>query len=155
MSAGTYVFTGTLDLSGHGTLTGTGVTIYLPPPTTLPTTIPVSNQSVSGGTLGGGGNGNTTINLTAPGSGQYKDILIYEDAGDTNNISFNGTPVAGFTGIIYAPSAELDLSGNTNMNLTTDLIVGSLYDKGNATINLTDLTQTVTDSPLDTIALVE
>ena len=81
--------------------------------------------------------------------------MIYEDAGNTNNVSFNGTPVATLTGIIYAPSAELDLSGNTNMNLTTDLIVGSLYDKGNATINITDLTQTVTDSPLNTIALVE
>ncbi len=157
MSAGTYVFTGTLDLSGHGTLTGTGVTIYLPPPTKLPTTIPVSNQSASGGTLGGGGNGNTTLTLTAPSdpANPYNHILIYEDAGNTNNVSFNGTPVATLTGIIYAPSAELDLSGNTNMNLTTDLIVGSLYDKGNATINLTDLTQTVTDSPLNTIALVE
>lgn len=138
MNPGVYVFTGTLGLQGNGSLTGTGVTIYLP----------------SGATLGGGGNGNTTLNLTAPTSGPYAGILIYEDASNTNTISLNGTPVANLTGIIYAPSAELDLSGNTDMTLTTDLIVGSLYDKGNATITLNDYTKTY-GGPLTTIALVE
>jgi hypothetical protein len=138
MNPGTYVFTGNLDLGGHGTLQGSGVTIYLPP----------------GGSLGGGGNGNTTLNLTAPTTGPYSGILIYEDANNTNTVSLNGTPIANLTGIIYAPSAELDLSGNTNMNLTTDLIVGTLYDKGNATINITDYTRTF-GGPLTTIALVE
>ncbi len=141
MNPGTYVFTGNLGLSGHGTLTGTGVTLYFA-------------GGTPGGSLGGGGNGNTTLNLTAPTSGPYKGILIYEDPSNTNTISLNGTPVANLTGIIYAPSAELDLSGNTTMNLTTDLIVGSLYDKGNATINITDYTKTF-GGPLTTIALVE
>ncbi len=67
----------------------------------------------------------------------------------------NGTPIANLTGIIYAPSAELDLSGNTNVTLVTDLIVGSLFDKGNATINLIDFSQTVPNPPLTSVALVE
>ena len=140
MNPGTYVFTGNLGLGGHGTLTGTGVTLYFP-------------GGTPGGSLGGGGNGNTTLNLTAPTSGPYSGILIYEDPNNTNTISLNGTPVANLTGIIYAPSAELDLSGNTTMNLTTDLIVES-YDKGNATINITDYTKTF-GGPLTTIALAE
>lgn len=41
------------------------------------------------------------------------------------------------------------------MNLTTDLIVGNLYDKGNATINITDYTKTISTAPLKTVALVE
>ena len=140
MSAGTYVFPGTLDFSGNGSLTGTGVTLYFPGPN---------------GTLGGPGNGNTTLNLTAPTSGTYNGILIYQDPTDTNTGEFNGTPITNLTGIIYMPNAELEISGNTTVNLDTDLIIGSLYDKGNATINMTDYSQTVTNSPLKSVALVE
>jgi Flp pilus assembly protein TadG len=140
MSAGTYVFPGTLDFSGNGSLTGTGVTLYFPGPN---------------GTLGGPGNGNTTLNLTAPTSGTYNGILIYQDPSDTNTGEFNGTPITNLTGIIYMPNAELEISGNTTVNLDTDLIIGSLYDKGNATINMTDYSQTVTNSPLKSVALVE
>jgi Flp pilus assembly protein TadG len=140
MSAGTYVFPGTLDFSGNGSLTGTGVTLYFPGPN---------------GTLGGPGNGNTTRNLTAPTSGTYNGILIYQDPSDTNTGEFNGTPITNLTGIIYMPNAELEISGNTTVNLDTDLIIGSLYDKGNATINMTDYSQTVTNSPLKSVALVE
>ena len=53
------------------------------------------------------------------------------------------------------PDAELELSGNTTMNLTTDLIVNQLYDKGNATINITNYNATVSTSPLTSVALVE
>jgi hypothetical protein len=158
MNPGTYVFTGNLDLGGGGTINGTGVTLYFPPKTTLPTTIPASNRSASGGSLGGGGNGNTTLNLSAAlptdTTSLYPGILIYEDAKNTNTVSLNGTPIANLSGIIYAPSAELDLSGNTNMTLAADLIVGSLYDKGNASITLTDPTKTL-GGLLTTIALVE
>ena len=49
MDAGTYVFTGNLDLTGGGALNGTGVTLYFAAPN---------------GQLGGPGNGNTTLNLT-------------------------------------------------------------------------------------------
>ena len=140
MSAGTYVFPGTLDFTGNGSLTGTGVTLYFPGPN---------------GTLGGPGNGNTTLNLTAPTSGTYNGILIYQDPSDTNTGEFNGTPITNLTGIIYMPNAELEISGNTTVNLDTDLIIGSLYDKGNATINMTDYSQTVTNSPLKSVALVE
>jgi Flp pilus assembly protein TadG len=140
MSAGTYVFPGTLDFSGNGSLTGTGVTLYFPGPN---------------GTLGGPGNGNTTLNLTAPTSGTYNGILIYQDPSDTNTGEFNGTPITNLTGIIYMPNAELEISGNSTVNLDTDLIIGSLYDKGNATINMTDYSQTVTNSPLKSVALVE
>lgn len=140
MNPGTYVFPGTLDFSGNGSLTGTGVTLYFPAPN---------------GTLGGNGNGNTSLNLTAPTSGTYNGILIYQDPADTNTGEFNGTPITNLTGIIYMPNAELEISGNSTVNLDTDLIVGSLYDKGNATINMTDYSQTVTNSPLKSVALVE
>jgi Flp pilus assembly protein TadG len=155
MNPGTYVFTGTLDLTGNGSLTGNGVTLYIAP----------------GGSLGGNGNGNTTLNLTAPqltatatspatcsSPCPYNGILIYQDPLNTTKIELNGDPIANFVGMIYAPTAELELSGNTTVgvttNLTTDLIVGSLYDKGNATINITDYSRVI-GGPLKSVALVE
>jgi hypothetical protein len=140
MSAGTYVFTDTLDFSGNGSLTGTGVTLYFAAPN---------------GTLGGNGNGNTTISLTAPTSGTYNGILIYQDRADSNQAEFNGTPITTFTGIVYIPDAQLEISGNTTVNLTSNLIVNSFYDKGNATINITDYSQTIGTPLLASVALVE
>jgi Flp pilus assembly protein TadG len=140
MNPGVYVFPGTLDFNGGGSLTGTGVTLYFPGPN---------------GTLGGSGNGNTTLNLTAPTSGTYNGILIYQDRSDTNTGELNGTPIANMTGIIYMPDAELEISGNSTVSLDTDLIIGSLYDKGNATINITNYNKSVPNPPLTAIALVE
>jgi hypothetical protein len=140
MSAGTYVFTGDLDFTGHGSLTGTGVTLYIAGPN---------------GQLGGPGNGNTTLNLTAPTSGPYNGILIYQDRTDANLAEFNGTPITNLTGIIYMPDAPLEFSGNTVSNLTTDLIVNQLIEQGNATVNITNYNTTVNNSPLTTVALVE
>jgi hypothetical protein len=140
MNPGVYVFPGTLDFTGGGSLTGTGVTLYFPAPN---------------GTLGGPGNGNTTLNLTAPTSGTYNGILIYQDPADTNTGEFNGTPITNLTGIIYMPDAQLEISGNSTVNLVTDLIVGSFYDKGNGTVNITDYDKTVSNPPLTSVALVE
>jgi Flp pilus assembly protein TadG len=151
MNPGTYVFTGTLDFSGGGTLNGNGVTLYIAP----------------GGTLGGNGNGNTTLNLTAPqlvatktspatcsSPCPYNGVLIYQDSTNSNTIKLNGTPVANFTGIVYAPTAQFELSGNTTMTLTTDFVVGQLYDKGNASITLYDYSRVI-GGPLKSVALVE
>jgi Flp pilus assembly protein TadG len=146
MTAGTYVFTGDLDFTGNGTLNGTGVTLYFAAPN---------------GQLGGPGNGNTTINLTAPTSGTYSGILIYQDPNDTNTGEFNGTPIETFSGIVYMPGAEFELSGNTTFGgnpattLVTDIIVNSFYAKGNATVNIKDYSSTAGNSPLKAVALVE
>jgi Putative Flp pilus-assembly TadE/G-like len=141
MSAGIYVFTGDLDFTGNGSLTSNGgVTLYFAGPN---------------GQLGGPGNGNTSLNLTATTGGPYNDILIYQDRTDANLGEFNGTPIVNLTGIIYMPDAPLEFSGNTVSNLITDLIVNQLIEQGNATVNITNFNTTVNNSPLTTVALVE
>ncbi len=50
---------------------------------------------------------------------------------------------------------QLEFSGNTTSNLTTDLIVNQLIEQGNATVNITNYNTTVNNSPLTTVALVE
>jgi hypothetical protein len=143
MNAGTYIFTGSLGLQGHGVLqdNGAGVTIYLAGPN--------GNMNMSGA-------GNASLSLTAPASGPYPNIVIYEEPTDTNPVNMEGTPITTLSGIVYLPSAELELGGNGTLsqNLNVDLVVNKLYDFGNADVNITDYSAGTT-TILDTIALVE
>jgi hypothetical protein len=140
MTPGIYVFTGDLKFNGHGSLTGTGVTLYFAGPN---------------GQFGDPGAGGTTLDLTAPTSGTYNGILIYQDPNDTNLGELNGTPITHFTGIVYMPGAEFELSGNTTMNLTSNLIVNSFFDQGNANITITNYAGTIGTPLLSSVALVE
>ena len=68
LTAGTYVITGGgVDFNGTGTVSGTGVTLYFGP---------------------GGGSitfpWNQTIKLTAPTTGTYAGILVYQNPGNTS-----------------------------------------------------------------------
>jgi hypothetical protein len=145
MDPGTYVFTGTLSLKGTGSLTSLpgGVTLYFPP----------------GGSMDSGGSGNTTLTLSAPQgdpTNPYNNLLIYEDPLNTTPLNLIGTPIAKLSGIIYLPSAMLELGGNTGLtqDLQVDLIVNKLYDFGNADVTISDYSAT-NSTVLDTIALVE
>jgi hypothetical protein len=142
LSAGTYIFTGSLGLQGHGVLqdNGAGVTIYLAAPN---------------GNMNMGGSGNSNLSLSAPSTGPFANVVIYQEPADTNPVNMEGTPISNLSGIIYLPSAELELGGNSvTQSLTTDLIVNTFYDFGNATVNITDYSATH-NTPLHTIALVE
>jgi hypothetical protein len=142
MAPGTYVFTGSLGLQGSGQLQGTGVTIYLAAPN---------------GNMNMGGAGNATLGpLTAPTSGPYANVVIYEEPADTNPVDMTGTPISGLSGIIYLPSAQLKLGGNgtVSQNLNVDLVVNTMYDFGNATVNISDFSGNH-NTVLHTIALVE
>jgi hypothetical protein len=101
------------------------------------------------------GAGNASISLTA-GSANYPNIVIYEEAGDTHAVNMEGTPVTTLSGIIYLPSAMLELGGNGTLsqNLNVDLVVNTFYDFGNADVTITDYSATH-NTPLHTIALVE
>jgi Putative Flp pilus-assembly TadE/G-like len=147
MNPGTYIFTGSLGLKGSGSLAGPlGVTIYLAAPD---------------GNMNMGGSGTSNLSLTAPSTGPFANVAIYQEPLDTNPVNLEGTPIigvgagAGLTGIIYLPSAMLELGGtSTTQILTTDLIVDKLFIFGNATVNIADDSVTH-NTPLHTIALVE
>jgi hypothetical protein len=146
MKPGVYVFTGTLGLQGHGQLQGTGVTIYLAAPN---------------GSMNMGGAGNATLGALSAPTGDptnpWNNILIYEEPADTNPVNMEGTPIASLSGIIYLPSAMLELGGNGSLSqtLNVNMVVNQFYAFGDATVNISNYTSTVTDSPLNTIALVE
>jgi hypothetical protein len=151
MAPGTYVFTGSLGLSGSGSLNGptvsstdttgtAGVTIYLKGPS--------GNMDMSGAGTG-------SINLSG-GSAAYPNVVIYEEPTDTIKVNMEGTPITNLRGIIYLPSAELELGGNGTLSqtLNVDMVVNTFYDFGNADVNINDYSAGLS-TVLDTIALVE
>jgi ELWxxDGT repeat protein len=124
MSPGTYIIEGGgLTVSGDASITGQGVLIYNAG----------SNYADSGGNFGGITlSGNGSFNLSAPASGPFSGILIFQSRQNTRALSVSGNGVAGISGIIYAPNALLTISGNGQ--LQASLVVGTLNVSGNAAL---------------------
>ena len=61
-------------------------------------------------------NGNVTVALTAPTSGTYQGIVMYEKSGlSTSQFVFNGTNGASFEGLIYLPSRDVTFNSVNTM----------------------------------------
>ena len=142
LGPGTFVFEGNVNLSGSITSAAGG------------TTLDIYNGALSEGTAA------TNLNLVAPSSGAYNGIAIIQPAANTNTITFEfGNSTGTIDGIIYAPTAQLflhDSGGDKSGGITliTDLIVGTLNDQ-TADLTITNYSDTVGNSPLTKIALVE
>jgi hypothetical protein len=133
--AGIYVINGNFSNTGSGGLSGTGVTFYLSG----------SNQfSITG---------SGAINLSAPTTGNYSGILFYQDPNDNQTMSITGSSSGTFSGIFYAPAAELDLTGSSGVAFDTDLIVNSLKITGS--VDMSDYAPAGGVSPLSTPTVVE
>jgi hypothetical protein len=115
LSPGLYVINGALSLGGNVTLTGTGVTLDLLGSSSFP--------------------GNATLNLTAPTSGTYNGVVIFQPSTNTNSISLVGNSGSTLKGIVYAPGAAVTLTGNSGSTIYTDFVAKSLSLVGNASFN--------------------
>jgi Flp pilus assembly protein TadG len=140
LGAGTYVLEGNVVLTGTVTSGAGG------------TTLDIVNGALTE-TAG------TVLDLVAPASGVYNGIAIMEPAPNANMIVLDlGNSTGLIDGIIYAPDAELMLQntggGAAGLQLTTDLIVNTLNDQV-ASLTITNYSQTVNNSPLTKVALVE
>lgn len=133
---GLYVITGTINIRATGK---------------NPAPINVSQSCGTSGPAGvtfyltGGGSidmGNDNIHLAAPTSGDYsqptageQNVLIYQAPGDTNAINMQSASCVGcqsfFSGMIYAPSANLNYNQYTTTTAGSVLIiVGTLNANG-------------------------
>jgi hypothetical protein len=124
LQSGTYIIEGGgLTVTGGASISGTNVFIYNAG----------SNYPNSGGTFGGITlSGSGTFSLSAQATGTYAGIVIFQSRQDTRALSLSGNALAGLTGLIYAPSALLSLSGNSQ--LQDSLIVGMLNLSGNVSL---------------------
>lgn len=87
MNPGLYVLTGTPSFN-KSSISGSGVTIYIPQGTTPPNFNNVTN-----------------VSLSPPTSGNYQGVLYYQTPANTAAPNFNGSS-ENFSGLIYAPTAN-------------------------------------------------
>jgi hypothetical protein len=136
LGAGLYAVGGNLSLTGSGSLTGTGVSFY-------------DQGSV---TVTGSGN----LDLTAPLSGPNSGVLFNQPLSDTHAMAITGSGGDTIQGIVYAPGAQLTLTGSGNLSTSLDIIVDSLQVSGSGSITDTNYSAvTNTNSLLAKLTMVE
>jgi hypothetical protein len=125
MNPGIYIIEGGgITISGNASVTATHVMIVNGG----------SNYPNAGGTFNNISlSGNGTFNLTAPATGIYAGIVILQPRANTQAMNISGNAVAGLTGTVYAPAAQLQLSGNGTLN--DSLIVDMANLSGNVVAN--------------------
>ena len=117
---GTYIFDGSsgLSCSGTPTIRGTGVTFYFTGSATYNC------------------NGNTDVQLTAPTSGTYAGILMYQNPADTVGPQIGGNDTSFFKGVLYFPKAQVTFYGNNSSYAIGIVVADALALSGNPTVNL-------------------
>jgi Flp pilus assembly protein TadG len=116
MNPGLYILKAGITVSGGVTMTGNGVTLYVP----------------SGGISMSGGGG---LNLTAPSTGIYSGIVIYQDRSNTSPDALSGGVTQILTGVVYMPKSALTYSGGSGTNATsTTIVADSVTFSGNTYI---------------------
>lgn len=118
LAAGTYYIDGgDFTTNAQATVDGTaGVTIVLSNHLTS-ATAPIGTVTLNGG---------ATLKLTAPDSGTYAGIAIYQDRRATpgNSIKINGNSGSKIQGAMYFPTADLTFNGTTGMTTACMQLVG-------------------------------
>ena len=117
---GVYIIDGgDFRIKGNSIVSGDGVTFYLANGTELDF------------------NGNSTVTLQAPTSGNYEGLVFFGDRADTTSThQINGTNSSSITGAIYATGADLVFTGDfSGLDGCMQLIAGTIEMTGNTTIN--------------------
>jgi hypothetical protein len=114
MKSGTYVIAGNMNLNSGYTLTGSGITIYVP----------------AGGNPPNFDGGTVTLTPPTPGPSQNAaGVLYYQVPSNSSSINFNG-PNVNMSGLIYAPGSNSANFDGANGNYVV-LVFGSANFNGN------------------------
>jgi hypothetical protein len=121
MNPGVYIITGGgFSVANSASVTGNGVMIYNAG----------SNFPNPGGTFGAISiSSSGTVNLSAPTSGSYPGVLLFQARDNTSTISLGASSALGLIGTIYAPTALLSLGGSSTF--ADAAIVSMLSVNGN------------------------
>lgn len=120
LASGVYILNNTsLSINGNTNITGTGVTLIFAG--TAPGTLTM--------------NGNSTISLTAPTTGDYAKMLIIQspNATEGNSNKINGNNGSNFDGAIYFPKGVLNFTGSSSPATKCAMIVAFRVDFGGNT----------------------
>jgi hypothetical protein len=123
MNAGNYIFKGGtscgLSASGNASISGNGVMMYFEDSCNISLT----------------GNGN--INLSAPTTGMYQGVLMFQSRTDSTTSLLSGGANQVLNGVVYFPDALLHYSGGTASSISaggTTIIASNLALDGNSYI---------------------
>ncbi len=137
LNSGVTYFTGAVTFGNNSILQGSGVTMVL-----------ADGASITTGN-------NTDIILTAPTSGSYSGIAIYQPKTNANSADFRNSPLFNVNGAVYMPAA--DVSFNNGLDSTSDcvlIVVHSLsINNGNGELN--NNCSAFSGSPLLTVSIAE
>jgi hypothetical protein len=124
LTPGTYIIEGGgLSVSGNGSLSGSGVTIFNAGSQYNGTTDGGTFGSISIGTKG-------SITLSAPTTGAYAGVVIFQSRANSKALALGGSGTTTITGAVYAAAANVGLSANAQV--TGSLVVSTLTLTGNA-----------------------
>jgi Putative Flp pilus-assembly TadE/G-like len=112
MLGGLYTITGSFNGGTGASVTGTGVTIYV-----------ASGASMNFNKM--------AVTLSAPVSGNYANVLIYQVPGNTSDANFNKT-TSDLTGLVYMPSACPNWN-KTGSGYTVIVFACANFNKGSET----------------------
>lgn len=147
---GEYIIKGDgLSITGNSIVTGDEVMFYLSPDITgIPGTDPPQTIHLAG---------TTQITLSAPTSGEYEDVLFYQDGNTPDNFvnKFNGGADMELNGVLYAPNNNISFSGNGDPGGATSIVARTVTFTGNANLGSNPLTKTFSPGGGSGISLVQ
>jgi len=118
LNAGIYYITGQVDI---GNLTGSNVMLFLAPGAQL------TAQN------------NKSLTLTAPSSGTFKGIAIFQDRTNTNDIDIKNNFTLTVTGAVYFPGADITIKNSLLIaNTTCTLFISRSLNVFNGSGNFTN-----------------
>ena len=122
-SPGFYVIKNGITTSGSASVSGAGVTFYDP---------------TGGITMSGSG----AINITAPTSGPWEGIAIFQDRSNSSGDTLSGGINQQINGVVYIPKGALTFSGGSGVSATnTTLVVNTITFSGATYIKAAASTQ--------------
>jgi hypothetical protein len=82
--------------------------------------------------------GQATLTLSAPTSGTYQGIAIFEPSTNTSAITINGQGNVSIAGVLYAPnSSAITLGAGIGNVLSISAVIGSnISVSGNGNVNI-------------------
>ena len=97
LSSGNYYVTGSVNIN---TLSGSGVMIYVAPGGSLTAT------------------NNRSLTLSAPTSGTYSGVAIFQDRSNTSNFSTGNNFTLSVSGAVYMPAADVNFQNSVSFTST-------------------------------------
>lgn len=130
MAPGTYILENGMKITGSSTVNGTGVFLFNGCAAGSPATCANTGNFTSGGSA--------RLDLSAPTSGMYKNILLFQNRTNVQPIKVGGsTAITSLNGMIYAPSADPVILGSGTSGMSVGGVIANKVEiSGSGGVNV-------------------